>query len=83
MIVTPKKVNVCVLYLDSSCDGGDLVFYNKPYADTFESYKLIKVTSCKIVMFEGSIYHKRTDYSKGYRLAVVFRFTRRNCTYAC
>ena len=67
------KINACVIYLDVECEGGELVFYKDN-----EPIKTIKPTSCKVVMFEGSVYHKRNDYSKGHRLAIVFQFTRSN-----
>jgi len=63
------NVNICVVYIDVACDGGELVFYedNVPF-------KTIQPTSCKIVMFEGSLYHRRDDYSNGHRLCVLFQF---------
>jgi len=64
-------VNICVLYLDVACEGGELVFYKDK-----EPFKTIKITSCKVVMFEGSVYHRRNDYSKGHRLWVLFQFPR-------
>ena len=69
------KLNICVVYLDVTCEGGELVFYNKN--DTFEPFRTIQTNSCKIVMFEGSVYHKRNDYSKGRRLSVLFKFPRK------
>lgn len=66
------KVNICVLYLDVTCEGGELVFYKDS-----EPFKKIQITSCKIVMFEGSVYHRRNDYSKGHRLWVLFQFPRK------
>ena len=67
------KVNICVVYIDVACDGGELVFYNEKK----ESFKTIQITSCKVVMFEGSVYHRRNDYSKGHRLWVLFQFPRK------
>ena len=66
------KVNICVVYIDIACDGGELVFYedNAPY-------KTIQTKSCKVVMFEGSLYHRRDDYSNGHRLCVLFQFPRK------
>jgi len=66
------KVNVCVVYLDVTCEGGELVFYKDS-----EPFKTIEITSCKVVMFEGSVYHRRNDYSKGHRLWVLFQFPRK------
>ena len=63
-------VNICVVYLDVECDGGELVFYKDS-----EPFKTIKITSCKVVMFEGSVYHRRNDYSNGHRLWVLFQFS--------
>ena len=67
------KVNTCVVYVDIACEGGELVFYedNAPY-------KTIQTHSCKVVMFEGSLYHKRDDYSNGHRLCVLFQFPRKS-----
>jgi len=67
-----EKKNVCVIYVDVECEGGELVFYNEN-----KPFKTIKTTSCKVVMFEGSIYHKRNDYSNGHRLTIVFEFPKK------
>ena len=67
------KVNICVVYIDVACEGGELVFYNEKK----EPFKTIEITSCKVVMFEGSVYHRRDDYSKGHRLWVLFQFPRK------
>lgn len=64
-------VNICVLYLDVACEGGELVFYKDK-----DPFKTIQITSCKVVIFEGSVYHRRNDYSKGHRLWVLFQFPR-------
>lgn len=64
-------INACVVYLDVACEGGELVFYKDS-----EPFKTITPNSCKVVMFEGSVYHKRNDYSKGHRLWVLFQFPR-------
>ena len=66
------KVNICVVYIDVACEGGELVFYNEN-----KPFKTIQITSCKVVMFEGSVYHRRNDYSKGHRLWVLFQFPRK------
>jgi len=64
-----RAVNVCVVYVDIACEGGELVFYKDS-----EPFKTITPNSCKVVMFEGSVYHRRNDYSKGHRLWVLFQF---------
>jgi hypothetical protein len=66
------NVNICVVYVDVACDGGELVFY-----DDLEPFRTIKIYSCKVVMFEGSLYHKRNDYSNGHRLCIIFQFPRK------
>jgi len=64
-------VNACVVYVDVACEGGELVFYKDS-----EPFKTITPNSCKVVTFEGSVYHRRNDYSKGHRLWVLFQFPR-------
>ena len=72
------NVNICVVYLDVTCNGGELVFYDKnDNLCPFEEYRLIKTYSGKVVMFEGSLYHKRNDYSNGHRLSIIFQFPRK------
>ena len=79
-----SKVITLIIYLDVKCIRGELVFYNRCDTDcwywlgeSFEPFKVIdinnpNISSCKGVIFDGSIYHKPNNYSKGHRLSVVF-----------
>lgn len=77
-----------IIYLDVKCFGGELVFYERKFENnlcfsypSFEIFKIIDtnnpINSCKIVIFEGSIYHKPNEYLHGHRLSIVFQIPRK------
>lgn len=69
------EVNTFIIYFDVNCNGGELCFYENN--ETNIPYKIIDVNNpnnlqCKIVMFEGKLYHKPNDYLNGIRKLLSF-----------
>ncbi len=75
---TYYPVITTIVYLDVTCDGGELCFYDK-------KEKLINkiktqnpsANSCKVVIFDGSILHQPANYSNGKRLAISIQLPRK------
>lgn len=83
------RVNTFIIYFDVKCDGGEIAFYeeddynSKPY--TLEGvyaskrcYKIINTNkpsdkTCKILMFEGELYHRVLKFSNGHRNLLSFQ----------
>lgn len=67
----------CIIYLDVTCSGGELEFYHndKPNAKCFRSIltRNPSANTCKVVIFDGSLFHKANNYSNGRRCAISFQ----------
>lgn len=83
------QVNTFIIYFDVKCDGGEIAFYEednyniKPYSlngvyASKRPYKIINTnnpndTTCKILMFEGQLYHRVLKFSNGHRNLLSFQ----------
>jgi hypothetical protein len=71
------RVNTFIIYFDVKCDGGEIAFYQE---DDYNSkpYKIINTNNpneeiCKILMFEGELYHRVLKFSNGHRNLLSFQ----------
>ena len=71
------QVNTFIIYFDVNCDGGEIAFYQE---DDYNSkpYKIINTNNsnnktCKILMFEGELYHRVLKFSNGHRNLLSFQ----------
>lgn len=83
------QVNTFIIYFDVKCDGGEIAFYEednyniKPYSlegvyASKRCYKIINTNkpsdkTCKILMFEGELYHHVLKFSNGHRNLLSFQ----------
>jgi len=83
------RVNTFIIYFDVKCDGGEIAFYEednyniKPYSlegvyASKRCYKIINTNNpnnqiCKILMFEGELYHRVLKFSNGHRNLLSFQ----------
>jgi len=83
------QVNTFIIYFDVKCDGGEIAFYEeddysiKPYSlegvyASKRCYKIINTNNqssktCKILMFEGELYHRVLKFSNGHRNLLSFQ----------
>jgi hypothetical protein len=83
------QVNTFIIYFDVKCDGGEIAFYEednyniKPYSldgvyASKRCYKIINTNGpnnkkCKILMFEGELYHRVLKFSNGHRNLLSFQ----------
>lgn len=75
---TNYPVITTIIYLDVTCDGGELCFYdNKGNIMSKIKTQNPSVNTCKVVIFDGSILHKPADYSNGKRFAISFQLPRK------
>ncbi len=72
------KVNTFIIYFDVDCEGGEIAFYKHEHAEPH--LKILtqnpSKTTCKVVMFDGSLYHNPLDYKLGHRNLVSFQVPR-------
>jgi hypothetical protein len=67
-----------IIYLDVTCDGGELCFYdNKENLTSKIKTQNPSANTCKVVIFDGSLYHQPAKYSNGKRLAISFQLPRK------
>ena len=70
-----------IIYIDVNCSGGELGFYSDDSSEP-NCIRVIKTsnpssTTRKVVIFDGSIFHKVNDFSNGYRCAISFQLPRK------
>ena len=70
-----------IIYIDVNCSGGELGFYSDDSSEP-NCIRVIKTsnpssTTRKVVIFDGSIFHKVNDFSNGYRYAISFQLPRK------
>ncbi len=67
-----------IIYLDVSCEGGELCFYdNKGNIMTKIKTQNPSANTCKVVIFDGSVFHQPANYSNGKRFAISFQLPRK------
>ena len=71
------KVNTFIVYFDVNCDGGEIAFYKEDNYN-IKPYKIINTNNpsdktCKILMFEGELYHRVLKFSNGHRKLLSFQ----------
>ena len=70
----------CIIYLNVCCSGGQLEFYHNDMPET-KCYRSIETQNpseetCKVVIFDGLLFHNAATYCAGYRYAISFQFPR-------
>lgn len=75
---TDYPVITTIIYLDVTCDGGELCFYDNKENLTYKiKTQNPSTTTCKVVIFDGSILHQPAKYSNGKRFAISFQLPRK------
>lgn len=81
---TNYPVNTLIVYFNVNCLGGEIAFYQnysknyyfwnkKPQPNLIIQTQNPNQSSCKVVMFDGAVYHKPLDYYGGQRNLVTFQ----------
>ena len=70
-----KNSYTIIIYLNTDCKGGELIFYEKTYC-SYEKTIIIDTNTyseliTKIVIFDGELYHKPEPFHSGKRCAIV------------
>jgi hypothetical protein len=70
----------CIIYLNVCCSGGQLEFYHNDMPET-KCYRSIETQNpseetCKVVIFDGLLFHNAAKYYAGHRYAISFQFPR-------
>lgn len=69
------KVNTLIIYFNVNCEGGEIAFYdgeNKKPKQIIQTQNPSK-SSCKVVMFEGNVWHNPFKYKLGERFLMTFQ----------
>ncbi len=75
---TDYPVITTIIYLEVTCDGGELCFYDKKENLTHKiKTQNPSTNTCKVVIFDGSILHQPANYSNGKRMAISFQLPRK------
>ncbi len=70
------NVNTLIIYFNVNCKGGELAFYENEF--NLKPKQLISTqnpteSTCKVVMFEGNLWHNSMNYQNGQRYLISFQ----------
>ena len=63
------KVNTLIIYFNVNCEGGEIAFFDGEYQKPKQIIQIQNPTksTCKVVMFEGNVWHNPLKYKFGER----------------